>query len=80
MSNQSTSESAVGFFGCLLAPFLWVGGPLLLGYAIRSATQWPTWVVVIIAITLGGFVSHLLLIAIVLPLFGISSLFKKDAK
>lgn len=80
MSNRQVGESVVGGLGCLLALGCWLGGPLLVGWGLRSNTHWPTWVVVILALLLGEIVGSILLFAVLMPLFGVVSLFGKGGR
>jgi hypothetical protein len=77
MSNRAGSDAVIGGMGCLLAVGCWLGGPLLVGWVLRSATDWPTWVIVILALVLGEIVGSLLLFSVLMPIIGITSLFGK---
>lgn len=66
--------------GCLAGVAVYVGGPLLTAWICISLFGWPAWVGVMVALTVGGFVSHLILMAIVLPIAGASALMKSRSK
>jgi len=71
---KRNAEGGLALLGCLLAPIMYVGGPLLTGWICISVFGWPMWISVILALTVGGIVSHLLIMAVVLPILGVSSL------
>ncbi len=71
---STNSKGGLELVGCLVGFIMYVGGPLLTGWVCISVFGWPAWLSIILALTVGGLVSHILIGAIVLPILGISSL------
>ena len=61
--------------GCFIGLVGFIGGPVLTAWICIAVFGWPTWISIILALLIGGTVSHIVIMAILLPLFGMASLF-----
>ena len=69
-----STEGGLALLGCLLGAIMYIGGPLLTGWICISVFGWPTWISIILALTVGGLVTHTLIMVVLLPILGVSSL------